>query len=245
MHFYRHLQPIKARSFDLDDTLYDNGGIVEAAEVALLRQLQQIPNLSNLSSEQLNQAKEQILQKQPTIFHDVVAWREQGLNLLLLEAGLNGEIRQQLIQNAMRIFVTYRHKIKISVTTHQLLSGLTKKVLLVTISNGNVNIEKINLGQYFRFSLRSGPDGRSKPCPDLFMLSAQKLSLTPCEILHVGDNLHTDIFGAIQSGMQAAWLNFSHSRLYYRSDSLDLTACRTFAIKRAGTYYMSLSGLAD
>ena len=35
MRFYRPLGPVKAMTFDLDDTLYDNGPVIRAAEVSL------------------------------------------------------------------------------------------------------------------------------------------------------------------------------------------------------------------
>ena len=38
-------------------------------------------------------------------------------------------------------------------------------------------------------------------------LAAQRLNLEPNAILHVGDNLLTDVEGAINSGMQACWIN--------------------------------------
>lgn len=39
MHFYRRWQPVAAISFDLDDTLYDNGPAIERAEQWMLSHL--------------------------------------------------------------------------------------------------------------------------------------------------------------------------------------------------------------
>ena len=55
------------------------------------------------------------------------------------------------------------------------------------ITHGNVEIAKIGLGDYFQFSLRGGPDGRSKPFPEIFELASQKLNVPAHHILHVGD----------------------------------------------------------
>lgn len=37
MHFYRPLSPIKAMTFDLDDTLYDNHPVIDKTEEEVLR----------------------------------------------------------------------------------------------------------------------------------------------------------------------------------------------------------------
>ena len=46
-----------------------------------------------------------------------------------------------------------------------------------------------------------------KPEPDLFVHMAQRLHLQPQQILHVGDDVTTDVAGAIHNGYRCAWLN--------------------------------------
>lgn len=62
-------------------------------------------------------------------------------------------------------------------------------------------------GEYFRFVLRAGPAGRAKPYSDMYLAAAQRFGLAPAQILHVGDDLTTDVAGAVRSGMQACWVN--------------------------------------
>ena len=80
---------------------------------------------------------------------------------------------------------------------------------MVAITNGNVDENQIDLGQYFEFVLRAGPDGRSKPFPDMFVTAAKRLSLSPEQILHVGDHPVSDVQGAKQAGYQTCWLNLT------------------------------------
>jgi HAD superfamily hydrolase (TIGR01549 family) len=56
--------------------------------------------------------------------------------------------------------------------------------------------ELFGLSDYFRFVLRAGPDGRSKPFADMYHLAAERLNLPLGQILHVGDDLTTDVAGA-------------------------------------------------
>ena len=52
MHFYKALLPFKAISFDLDDTLYDNGPVIEQAEQAMQQRLLQLaPQLGPVDAE--------------------------------------------------------------------------------------------------------------------------------------------------------------------------------------------------
>ncbi len=42
MRIYKALLPFKAISFDLDDTLYNNGPVIEQAELAMQKKLLQL-----------------------------------------------------------------------------------------------------------------------------------------------------------------------------------------------------------
>jgi putative hydrolase of the HAD superfamily len=77
----------------------------------------------------------------------------------------------------------------------------------VAITNGNAQPELFGLSGYFEFVLRAGPDGRSKPFADMYHLAAEKLNVPLGEILHVGDDLTTDVAGAVRCGMQPAGSN--------------------------------------
>ena len=46
-----------------------------------------------------------------------------------------------------------------------------------------------------------------KPAPDLFHDMARRLGLPPSQILHVGDDVTTDVAGAVHNGYRSAWLN--------------------------------------
>ncbi len=52
----------------------------------------------------------------------------------------------------------------------------------------------------------------------MYRLAAQRLDLEPKFILHVGDNLLTDVEGAINSGMQACWINLDQKTLMGEKD---------------------------
>ena len=47
--------------------------------------------------------------------------------------------------------------------------------------------------EHFQLSLRGGEQGRAKPHQDLFHQTAHYFGVKPSEILHIGDNLTTDV----------------------------------------------------
>ncbi|MGK3445525.1 HAD hydrolase-like protein, partial [Escherichia coli] len=52
-----------------------------------------------------------------------------------------------------------------------------------------------------------------------YRLAAEKLNVPIGEILHVGDDLTTDVGGAIRSGMQACWIRPENGDLMQTWDS--------------------------
>lgn len=103
----------------------------------------------------------------------------------------------------MANFAHWRSLIDVPQETHDTLAQLAEKWPLVAITNGNAQPELFGLSDYFRFVLRAGPDGRSKPFADMYHLAAERLALPLGQILHVGDDLTTDVAGSIRCGMQA------------------------------------------
>jgi len=64
-------------------------------------------------------------------------------------------------------------------------------------------LEKNGIAKYFDLMLFSDEIGFRKPHPKIFEIAAEKLNAEPCEIIHVGDNLKTDVMGAKNAGFKA------------------------------------------
>jgi len=59
------------------------------------------------------------------------------------------------------------------------------------------------VAKYFDSMIFSEEIGIRKPDPRIFYLAAERLGVQPCEIVHVGDNLKTDVWGAMNAGLKA------------------------------------------
>lgn len=220
MRFYRPLGRLSALTFDLDDTLYDNREVILRTERESLMFVKNYhPALQGLENNDFHRIRQALRQAEPDIYHDVTEWRRRALIQAMREAGLSAVEAEIGASAAMANFATWRSRIDIPQSTHDTLAQLAQKWPLVAITNGNAQPERCGLGGYFTFVLRAGPDGRSKPFSDMYHLAAQRLDLPVGEILHVGDDLTTDVAGAIRCGMQACWIKPDNADLMQARDS--------------------------
>lgn len=220
MRFYRPLGQIAALTFDLDDTLYDNRQVIRRTEkesLAFVRGYH--PALSELENSDFQQLRTALRQSEPEIYHDVTEWRRRAVEQAMLNAGLSASEADVGANAAMANFARWRSAIDVPQETHDTLAKLAEKWPLVAITNGNAQPELFGLGNYFEFVLRAGPHGRAKPFNDMYHLASEKLSLPLGEILHVGDDLTTDVAGAIRCGMQACWIKPENADLMQTADS--------------------------
>ncbi len=220
MRFYRPLGTLSALTFDLDDTLYDNRPVIlrtEQEALAFVRSYH--PSLVALENSDFQRLRQALRQAEPEIYHDVTEWRRRAIEQAMLDAGLSAEEAAEGAQAAMVNFATWRSRIDVPQETHDTLARLAEKWPLVAITNGNAQPELFGLNNYFQFVLRAGPDGRSKPFSDMYDLAAQRLNVPLDEILHVGDDLTTDVAGAIRCGMQACWIKPENADLMRTTDS--------------------------
>lgn len=76
-------------------------------------------------------------------------------------------------------------------------TGLTPGFALKEFLNSGGALE------YFDFLAFSDEIGFRKPKPEIFYIAARKLKVDPCNIVHVGDNLKMDVWGAKNAGFKA------------------------------------------
>ena len=212
MQFYRQLGPISALTFDLDDTLYDNHPVIVRAEQAMFDWLAQLlPQPTMISRDDWLLLKQRLAAVDPSLRHDVSEWRYEALKIGLMQLGWRLKAAELAARQGLELVLVERNKVDVPAETHRVLALLSAKLPLVGITNGNVDPQKIGLAGYFSAIYQAGRDGLAKPEADLFERAIHHLGLPPQQILHVGDHLHTDVFGAKKQGLQACWYN-DHQR---------------------------------
>lgn len=213
MHFYRILKPFYAITLDLDNTLYDNYPIITQAEKKSLIFLKKYhPALHKLEIKDYYLSRAILLSEEPNIYHDVNHWRWKSLKNILLKKGLTKYDALLGADKTMDIILYWRNKIHITAKTHIILSALNTKWPLIAITNGNANPINFGLHKYFYDILIAGKNGRAKPYTDMFRLASKKFGMACKYILHIGDNLITDIQGAKYANMQTCWTYQYHNK---------------------------------
>ena len=199
---------IKAISFDLDDTLWPIWPTIERAEKALHDWLGlHAPMAAAMfaSAGALREIRDEIGLTRPDLKSDLSALRLESIRLALLRAGEN-PLRAQA---AFDVFFEERQRVTLYDDALAALDFLAARFPLVSVSNGNADVDRVGLGKYFRASISAQTFGVGKPDPRIFLAAAGALDLAPQDVLHVGDDATLDGLGALNAGMQCAWLNRS------------------------------------
>ena len=208
MKFYKPLRPFKAISFDLDDTLYDNNPVIEKAEVDFLTYLTtSYSQLEQLDERKWHLYKSIIVKEKPELKHDVTLWRKEILKRIMVVYGMPVVNAIKYSEIALKEFIRLRSNLTVPVKSIKLLNTLAAHYPVVGITNGNVDTQQIGLDDKFSFILSAGNGLKSKPHVDLFQQAALQLDIKIEEILHVGDHLITDVYGAQNNNAQAVWFN--------------------------------------
>ncbi len=199
---------IKAISLDLDDTLWPIWPTIEKAEAALEQWLgSHAPMTAALFANPTarHDIREHILRSRPELKHNLSAIRREAIRVALYRSKEN----PLLADEAFEVFFAARHEVTLFDDALLALEFLSARYPIVALSNGNADIKRIGLGEYFKAAISAQEFGVGKPDARIFHAAAGALDVLPQHVLHVGDDVTLDVLGALNAGMQAAWVNRS------------------------------------
>lgn len=201
-------QAIKVISFDLDDTLWDNSGVIERCEKETYEFLceKHPPFAEHYSQEALLRISEQLLAEDAPHFDNMTTLRKAVLKHALIETA--GDLN--LVNQAFAIFYYWRNQVTIPNITYKLLQQLSKKYSLFAVSNGNSNLYWLGLMQYFEKHYIAGVDGRAKPSAEMLHRICKLKGIEPKQLLHIGDSHETDIQSSINAKCQHLHIDYTN-----------------------------------
>ena len=197
---------VRAITLDLDDTLWPIWPTIERAEQTLHRWLgRHAPMTAALFSSPttLREIRNELEASRPDLRHDMSAVRRESIRLALTRAQEDPALADQ----AYEVFFEERQRVDLFEDALASLDFLAARFPIVALSNGNADVHRVGIGKYFHAAISAREFGIGKPDPRIFVAAAGAMEVEPAQVLHVGDDATLDALGAINAGMQAAWLN--------------------------------------
>ena len=191
--------PIKAVLFDLDDTLYDRDALVRRVVTDQYDTFQH-----ELRSVQKDDFVRRVLQLDDCGYADKRALYATVVG----EYGLTPALIERLVEN---FWTSYDEKCELPQDTRLTLQTLRQNhIKLGVITNGGTErqqrkLDSLGISSWFDVIVISETEGVRKPEPEIFRRALARCGVEASEAIFVGDHPDTDIGGALQAGLHAAW----------------------------------------
>ncbi len=196
---------IRAICFDLDNTLWDVGPVLERADRILADWLElRYPRIAQrFSSAEILEVRAALMREQPHQSHDLTFLRRETF-ARLAEAV---DYPRDMAQEAFLLWHAARNECVPFADVVPALEKLRGSFRLATLSNGNADLAAVGIAHHFEISLHAAALGCAKPDLRAYSALTDALTLKPAEILFVGDEPHADVAGPRNAGMQTVWVN--------------------------------------
>jgi FMN hydrolase / 5-amino-6-(5-phospho-D-ribitylamino)uracil phosphatase len=197
--------PILALTLDLDDTLWPVLPALERADQAVDAWLQQHhPEVARAwPITAMRALRAQIAAERLDLAHDFTTQRQLTMRHAFAACG----IADAPIDALWEIYFAARNSVELYPDSLPALQRITARWPLVSLTNGNADLQRIGIHAHFAHQICSRDTGVAKPDPRIFLAAADLLGVAPAEVLHVGDDPAMDICGARDAGLRTAWIN--------------------------------------
>ncbi|HZO36019.1 MAG TPA: HAD family hydrolase [Solirubrobacteraceae bacterium] len=196
---------IRAITFDLDDTLWPFAPVAARIETALRAWLtEQAPRTAARFDRDAAFALLIALRDElPELANRPGELRREALRRMLVASGDD----PKLADPGLAVVLQARQQVDLYPEVTNAMDRLAARFPLLALTNGNADLELTGVAHWFCDIVSASRTGFGKPDTRIFHLACDRLGFAPAEVLHVGDNLEVDVAGALEAGMQAAWIH--------------------------------------
>ncbi len=201
--------PIKVITFDLDDTLWHTAPVIEHAEQAVFNWLAaHAPKMvARFDRARFDALKQSTYEQHPELAHQISQVRIKALQQALQQSGYSEVEATDLATQAFAVFLEARHQVELFDDTVMMLEKLHPQYQLGVLTNGNADVSRLAIGEFFDFAFAAEQLDSSKPAPDHFLAAMNSAGVAASQIVHIGDHPEHDIAGALAAGCHAIWFN--------------------------------------
>ena len=200
---------LKLITLDLDDTLWPNTKVVIAAENAMWKfVISKFPDLQDSFTDNLiSDVRTSLVKKDESLKYDLTRFRKEIIKELLLGHGADESSATYYSNEGFNEFFKARNKVQLYKDAKIILERLSRKVNLISLSNGNADINIIGISLFFLDQISSIDVQSNKPSSGHFLKALQVAKCEPQEVLHIGDCPINDIGGARNCNFNTLWFN--------------------------------------
>jgi putative hydrolase of the HAD superfamily len=238
----QHRADVKLITLDLDETLWPLLPTLESAERQLYSWLQQhAPRITATHDfDGLKQHRLSAFRRFPDVAHDVTAVRYRLLCELCSAASYSHAVAEQ----ALGIFLQARSDVQPFADALDFLRRAAGRYHIASLTNGNADVTRTELGEYIGFAHSAAAAGAAKPAPAMFRHAIAWAEVDPIDAVHIGDDPELDVMAARAVGMHSVWVNRTGQRWPEHLPPPDLEVT-TLGCERLHTWLQLDSGVAN
>lgn len=196
---------IRVIAFDLDDTLWDVNTVIFRAEKLLNTWFSdRVPGF-DYDMRNMGRFRHEVVAKEPHLAGRVTDLRYRVIEKALSAHGV-GEA-DSIAREAMELFLEARNQIEFFEGALETIATVAREYQLGALTNGNADIKRLGLSEFFSFAFSAEDVGAPKPAPDLFHAALEHTGCEPVEMVYVGDDPIKDIDTANTVGLRTVWLS--------------------------------------
>ncbi len=196
---------IRTITLDLDDTLWAIHPVIKRAEARLYAWMSDnYPRITELfNPDDLLEVRSNVMAEHKDRLHDLTFLRRTILARLGEAAGYGN----YFIDEAFAVFSDARNEVTLFPEARPALEALGEHFVLIAVTNGNADLEKIGIRELFDDVISAAMAGAAKPDRPIFDMAVKAGGASADQTLHVGDHPLYDVHGARDAGLRAIWVN--------------------------------------
>jgi len=199
------MNDIRTITIDLDDTLWEINPVIRRAEARLYEWMSEhYPRITEMfGPEEFRILRTEVLAEFKDHLHDLTLIRRTVLARLGEAAGYG----DSHVDAAFEVFDEARNDVTLFPGVKSALRTLRERFVLVAVTNGNANLEKIGIHDLFDDIVTAAMAGAAKPARPIFDAAVKAGGASAEQTLHVGDHPEIDVVGALEAGLKSVWVN--------------------------------------
>ena len=197
---------IRVVAFDLDDTLWAVTPIIMRAEARLNDWLRSnVPELKyDVTS--MRALRHNVLKEDPDLSGKITELRRRVIEESMIRSGIDPKESNRRSNDAIAVFLDARNQIELFDGALEVIRELSNSFVLGVLTNGNADVRRVGLGDFFNFAFSAEDVGAPKPDSALFKAALAHTATEPAEMVYVGDDPRLDVDPANRLGINTVWV---------------------------------------